>query len=69
MSDIDSRFRFRDASREVNAEKHQAVRDACRAAAEVVESTCPDGREKSLALTKLEEATFWANASIARTLP
>ena len=27
---------------------------------------CPDSRELSLALTKLEEAVFWANASIAR---
>lgn len=27
---------------------------------------CPDSRERSLALTKLEEAIFWANASIAR---
>lgn len=27
---------------------------------------CPDSRERSLALTKLEEAIFWANAAIAR---
>ena len=27
---------------------------------------CPDSRERSLAITKLEEAVFWANASIAR---
>lgn len=27
---------------------------------------CPASRELSLALTKLEEATMWANASIAR---
>lgn len=27
---------------------------------------CPPSRELSLALTKLEEAGFWANASIAR---
>lgn len=27
---------------------------------------CPDSRELSTALTKLEEAVFWANAAIAR---
>lgn len=27
---------------------------------------CPESREKSLALTKLEESVMWANASIAR---
>ena len=27
---------------------------------------CPDSREKSLAITKLEECVMWANASIAR---
>jgi hypothetical protein len=27
---------------------------------------CPDSRELSLALTKLEEMVFWANAAIAR---
>lgn len=69
MTEIDSRFRFRDQSREVSADRHQAVRDACRLAAQVIDDACPDGREKSLALTKLEEATFWGNAAIARTLP
>jgi hypothetical protein len=29
-------------------------------------ANCPDSREFSLALTKLEEAVFWANAAIAR---
>lgn len=41
--------------------KHQA-----RNLALVINDACPDGREKSLALTKLEEATMWATAAIAR---
>jgi len=28
--------------------------------------TCPESREKEIAITKLEEAVMWANASIAR---
>jgi len=27
---------------------------------------CPPSRERSLAITKIEEAVFWSNASIAR---
>ena len=27
---------------------------------------CPNGRERSKALTKLEECIFWTNAAIAR---
>jgi hypothetical protein len=34
--------------------------------AEAVYGECPDSRERSLAITKIEEAVFWANASIAR---
>jgi hypothetical protein len=34
--------------------------------AETIMCVCPNSRERSLALTKLEECMFWANASIAR---
>ena len=33
--------------------------------AELINGQCPDNREKHMALTKLEEATMWANKSIA----
>jgi hypothetical protein len=37
-----------------------------RALANRLSTTCPPSRELSLALTNLEQAQFWANASIAR---
>ena len=32
----------------------------------VVEEVVPDGREKSLAITKIEEAKMWSSAGVAR---
>lgn len=32
----------------------------------LVDELCPEGREKSLAITKIEESVMWANAAIAR---
>jgi hypothetical protein len=37
--------------------------------AEKINELCPDSREKSLAITHLEDAVMWANASIARNKP
>lgn len=48
------------------ATRHEEMRMAMHEAALVVETRCSEGREKSLAITKLEEAMFWANAAIAR---
>lgn len=50
------------------AERHERVRKACHlAAVEVVSLTDPSW-EQTLALNKLEEAMFWANAAIAREI-
>lgn len=46
--------------------KHEALRYCLRLAAEDIDKTVPDCREKSLAITKVEEAMFWANAALAR---
>lgn len=48
------------------AERYQRIRAKVRELAELIDGSCPDSREKSLANTKLEEAVMWANAAIAR---
>lgn len=45
---------------------YEKLRAKARELAELIEVCCPDSREKSLAHTKVEEATMWANAAIAR---
>ncbi len=45
---------------------HERVRDLMGDVAEDFGHILPQGRESALALTKLEEAMFWANAAIAR---
>lgn len=46
--------------------KYESLRSMALEYASLINETCPESREKSLAITKLEEAVMWANASIAR---
>lgn len=46
--------------------RYQMIRSDAMDLAKLIEESCPDSREKSLAFTKLEEAVMWANAAIAR---
>lgn len=47
-------------------ERYEALRSKAKELAYLIDDLCPDSREKSLAMTKLEESSMWANASIAR---
>lgn len=50
----------------IRATSMNAMRAEGKAFAEVGGNHCPEGRELSIARTKIEEAVFWLNAGIAR---
>lgn len=47
-------------------DRYTNIRNAAKALAIQISQYCPDSREKSLAMTNLEQSVMWANASIAR---
>ncbi|MGW4728839.1 Acb2/Tad1 domain-containing protein [Streptomyces shenzhenensis] len=65
--DIAHRFAFHAATTQEKRDEHTSVRQACRRLADELNERLPEGREKALVVTKLEEVMFWANAAIART--
>lgn len=46
---------------------YSAIRQKALEFAQLINEKCPESREKSLAITKLEEVMFFANASVARS--
>lgn len=54
------------APKETQPQRYEELRAKAREFAELILISCPDSRERSLAITKVEEAVFWANSSIAR---
>ena len=47
-------------------ERYHELRNSGKILASIILQCVPDGREQSIALTKIEEAIFFANAGIAR---
>lgn len=66
-AELNRRFLYH-APNDLTKDIHQLVRLRVLEFAEFLADTLPDGREKSLAFTALEESQFWAHAAIAREL-
>lgn len=65
MAEIDNRFSYHKPDEQACA-KIQAIRDGLKEVAHFLNDSLPEGREKSLAVTHLEETMFWSSAAIAR---
>ena len=65
IADIEKRFTYH-APTGNQPEQYDAMRMNARSMAIVLVALTRPSREQSLAMTKLEEAVFWANAAIAR---
>lgn len=66
MTDLDLRFDYHPPLSQHRVEDHETVRQAAKRMAHELDLLLPEGREKSLALTKIEEAMLWGNAALAR---
>ena len=64
-SQLENNFKYH-APKDDQQERYVFLRDEARVLAYNIVKNTPESREQSLAITKLEEAIFWANAAIAR---
>lgn len=65
-ADLDRRFAYHPAETEEKRDAHAKVRGMCGNLAWELNELLPEGREKSLAITHLEETMMWSNAALAR---
>ena len=63
--DLANRFSYH-APKNQQPAKYVTIRENAKGLAELLLTYAPPSRERSLAITKLEEVVFWANAAIAR---
>lgn len=65
VAELDRRFRYHPPVDD-QPDRYHVLRGIARRFADDIVRLTPDSRERSLALTNLEQAVMWANAAIAR---
>lgn len=65
MSKFDNNFMYHTPNND-QAERYERLRSKAKELADLIDELCPNSREKSLAITNLEQASMWANCAIAR---
>lgn len=67
-TELENRFSYHPATKDT-APQHARVRDECLIFAIWLDDHLPDGRDKAVAFTKLQEVMHWANSAIAMSVP
>jgi hypothetical protein len=66
--EIENRFTYH-APQGDQPQRYEQLRAKAKELALLIRDLCPDSRERSHAITQLEDTVMWANASIARNKP
>lgn len=64
-ADIERNFTYH-PPKDGQPERYARIRAKAKELALLIDAECPQSRERSIALTDLENCVFWANAAIAR---
>lgn len=64
-TELANRFAYHPPQDQLTIDAHESVRHHTGTLAQTLNALLPDSREKSLALTALQETMMWANAAIA----
>ena len=65
QSELDTIFKYT-APNQDHRDKFEKLTKLWSEVSDVINELCPDSHEKSLAITKLDECRFFANAAIVR---
>lgn len=65
LFELENRFSYH-PPKDTQPLKYAHIREIVHKVAAEFQHICPESRERSIAITKLEEAVMWANAAIAR---
>ena len=64
MKDLDNIYAYHKPSA-LQSMKYDMIRAYAKQLADAIETVCPDSRERSLAITNLQQALLWVQASIS----
>ena len=66
QEELETRFTYHPPKSDLQKQQYEDIRGAALGIAEWLNNVLPESREKSLAIRRLEEVVFWANAALAR---